>query len=38
MSDTSGKTSSFSLIESGVLIKREDGWKLLSGQTSIISE
>jgi hypothetical protein len=38
MSDTSGKTSSFSLIESGVLIKREDGWKLLSGQTAVISE
>jgi hypothetical protein len=34
--DTAGKVSTFSLVESGVVIKRKDGWKLLSGQTSIV--
>jgi hypothetical protein len=34
--DASGKTMTFSLVESGVLIKRQDGWKLLNGQTSIL--
>ena len=36
MKDTSGKVSSLQLIETGVIIKRNDGWKLLSGQTSLI--
>jgi hypothetical protein len=36
MKDTSGKTTRYSLIETGIFIKRKDGWKLLSGQTSII--
>ncbi|MFT3912204.1 MAG: hypothetical protein QM737_22445 [Ferruginibacter sp.] len=35
MTDTSGKTSKYGLIESGVLIKRNDGWKLLNGQTAV---
>jgi hypothetical protein len=35
MTDTAGTTSQFSLIESGVLVKRKEKWKLLSGQTSI---
>ena len=35
MTDTSGKTSKFGLIESGVIIKRNDGWKLLNGQTAV---
>jgi hypothetical protein len=34
ITDTSGKVMSFSLIETGVFIKRQDGWKLLGGQTS----
>jgi hypothetical protein len=36
VTDTAGKVSTFSLVESGVVIKRKDGWKLLSGQTSIV--
>jgi len=36
MIDTAGKSSTFSMIETGIMIKRKDGWKLLSGQTSII--
>lgn len=36
MKDTSGNISSVNLIETGVVIKRKDGWKLLSGQTSLI--
>jgi hypothetical protein len=38
MTDTSGRTTTFSLVETGVLIKREDGWKLLHGQTSILNK
>jgi hypothetical protein len=34
--DTSGKKSTTMLIETGTLIKRKDGWKLLCGQTSVI--
>lgn len=37
MKDTSGNISSVNLIETGVAIKREDGWKLLSGQTSLLN-
>jgi hypothetical protein len=37
VTDTTGHTSETSLIETGVLIKRREGWKLLRGQTSIIS-
>jgi hypothetical protein len=36
MKDTAGNVSSLQLIETGVVIKRRDGWKLLSGQTSLI--
>lgn len=36
ITDTSGKTMTFSLIETGILIKRQDGWKLLHGQTAIV--
>jgi hypothetical protein len=35
MTDTAGQTSVVSLLETGILIRRKDGWKLLSGQTSI---
>jgi len=34
--DTAGIISPVRLIESGVLIKREDGWKLLSGQSAML--
>ncbi len=37
MTDTSGKTMTFSMLETGIVIRRKDGWKLLSGQTSIIN-
>lgn len=36
MKDTSGNVSSLHFIETGVVIKRSDGWKLLSGQTSLL--
>lgn len=36
--DTSGNNVLTGLLETGVLIKRKEGWKLLSGQTSIIKE
>lgn len=36
MVDTSGSPLSFTLIETGVMIKRKDGWKLLNGQTSLL--
>lgn len=36
VTDTSGVNSPVRLIESGVLIKRKDGWKLLSGQTALL--
>lgn len=36
MTDTSGNVTSIKLIETGVVIKRNDRWKLLSGQTSLI--
>jgi hypothetical protein len=38
MTDTSGKVATFSLVETGVLIKRQDGWKLIHGQTSILNK
>lgn len=38
LTDTSGQIIRFSLVESGVLIKRVDGWKLQSGQTSVVGE
>ncbi|MEQ8217116.1 MAG: hypothetical protein RIM68_13725 [Arenibacter sp.] len=36
MVDTSGLESAISIIESGTIIKRESGWKLLSGQSEIL--
>ncbi len=33
-----GDTSSAKLIESGTLVRRANGWKLLSGQTSVVAE
>ncbi len=37
MIDTSGIRSSVIIIESGTVIKRSDGWKLLSGQSAILN-
>ena len=34
--DTAGIESNVLIIESGTLIKRGDGWKLLSGQSAIL--
>jgi len=36
MTDTSGRITSYFLIETGTMIKRTGGWKLLSGQTSLV--
>ena len=33
MTDRAGNVTQFVLLETGILIKRADGWKLLSGQT-----
>ncbi len=38
ITDTAGKEMTFSLVETGVLIKRPEGWKLLSGQTSMLKQ
>lgn len=37
MTDTAGNTARFSLLETGVMIKRADGWKLLNGHTSLLN-
>ena len=36
MLDTAGILSPVNIIESGTCIKREDGWKLLSGQSALL--
>ena len=36
MTDEKGKTTTVRLIESGIVVWRNEGWKLLSGQTSVI--
>jgi len=36
ITDTSGIVSNYNFIETGLMIKRKDGWKLLRGQTSVI--
>lgn len=35
--DTSGVKTGYKLTETGILVKRESGWKLLSGQTSLLA-
>jgi hypothetical protein len=37
MTDTSGQANTFIMLETGILTKRSDGWKLLSGQTAIVN-
>ena len=36
--DTAGVTTTIRMIETGVLIKIDDQWKLLNGQTSVINQ
>jgi hypothetical protein len=36
MMDTSGKVAFVLIIESGTVIRRSDGWKLLSGQSAVL--
>lgn len=38
MTDTAGQISKVTLVETGLMIKRQDGWKLLCGQTSTTSD
>ncbi|MDW7690645.1 hypothetical protein R9C00_22195 [Flammeovirgaceae bacterium SG7u.111] len=38
MVDKSGVETNVTIIESGTVIKREDGWKLLSGQSAVSPE
>jgi hypothetical protein len=35
--DTTNKTNTVLMVETGVVIKRPGGWRLLSGQTSVIN-
>lgn len=37
MTDSNGKVMTFQLVETGVLMKRKGGWKLVSGQTNIVN-
>ena len=36
MTDTSGIVNAVLIIESGTVVKRSDGWKLLSGQSAVL--
>jgi len=36
MTDTSGLVTSVLIIESGTVVRRSDGWKLLSGQSAVL--
>jgi len=38
MIDTAGNELRMSIIESGTLIKRNSGWKLLSGQSAVVDD
>jgi hypothetical protein len=38
MIDTAGHVSTFRLVETGLLTKRNGNWKLLSGQTSLLPD
>lgn len=38
MTDTANCTNTYMLIETGVLIKRNEGWKLLCGQTDLLPQ
>lgn len=36
VTDTSGRVSRFTLLETGVMVKRNEGWKLYCGQTNML--
>ncbi|MCH7637889.1 MAG: nuclear transport factor 2 family protein [Bacteroidetes bacterium] len=36
VTDTSGQVTNLSIIETGTVIRREDGWKLLNGQSAVL--
>lgn len=36
LTDTSGQVTNLSMIETGTVIRREDGWKLLNGQSALL--
>jgi len=36
LTDTSGQVTNLSMIETGTVIRREDGWKLLNGQSAVL--
>ena len=36
LTDTSGQATILSMIETGTVIRREDGWKLLNGQSAVL--
>jgi len=38
MTDTTGGVTIVAGIETGVVVKRKDGWKLLRGQSSLLPE
>ncbi len=38
MTDTAGNSTKASLIETGLVVKRKGGWKLLSGQTALLPQ
>jgi hypothetical protein len=38
MIDTAGQVTKLSMIETGVVVRRKDGWKLLRGQTTLLPE
>jgi hypothetical protein len=38
MTDSLNKVTVFSLVETGVMIKRKEGWKLLHGQTAVVDQ
>ena len=38
LTDTNNKKMTFSLVETRLLIKRPDGWKLFNGQTAIVDQ
>ncbi|PWU03358.1 MAG: hypothetical protein C5B52_03445 [Bacteroidetes bacterium] len=38
VTDQSGLSMKHVLVETGIVIKRENGWKLLSGQTTVVPE
>ena len=38
MTDTAGSNTRYRVIETGVVIRRPEGWKLLGGQTALLAE